>query len=60
VAREVRLLGSKGARVVGRRVPGSEEVLWQVIWDRGLDPATADPDGKVSRTLAELREQTGA
>jgi hypothetical protein len=55
----VDLVRRGGARITARRVPGAEELTWNVVFDPGLDPA--DPE---LRTLAEaaidrVRSSTG-
>jgi hypothetical protein len=52
--------GKAGVRVVARRVPGEDELQWQVVVDSGLDPA--DPRVQVASDAAvsDLRRELGA
>ena len=52
--------GKAGVRVVARRVPGEDELLWQVVVDRGLDPDDARVQAVSETAVSELRRELGA
>jgi hypothetical protein len=52
--------GRAGVRVVARRVPGDDELLWQVVVDRGLDPADPRVQAVSETAVVELRRELGA
>lgn len=52
--------GTAGVRVVARRVPGADELLWQVVVDRGLDPADPRVQTVSETAVAELRRELGS
>ncbi|MCX9189843.1 hypothetical protein C3Y87_00095 [Carbonactinospora thermoautotrophica] len=58
ISQRVRLSGKLGARIVGRRQPGREELLWRVLLDPGLDPDDPLVREAIEHALAELRAQT--
>jgi len=51
--------GERGARFIARRIPGSTDLRWSVVFDAGLDPA--DPALRVvaDEILATLRTSLG-
>lgn len=55
----LRLEGQRGVRIVGRRGLGSDEIVWNLIFDAGLD--TRDPAlrARAGELLTEVRRQTG-
>jgi hypothetical protein len=57
VSRQVKAPGGAAARVVGRRVPGSDALEWQVIRDAGA--AGAEIEERIASALRDLQEQTG-
>ncbi|MDQ1585505.1 MAG: hypothetical protein QOJ90_1838 [Actinomycetota bacterium] len=54
VTRHVRVQGRFGVRVIARRAPGSDELVWQVVVDPGLDPGSGQVQAATSATIAEL------
>lgn len=55
-----RRLAPHGAvRVVGRRVPGQDALLWQVVWLDGTDPADPLLRAQAERIVADLRATLG-
>ena len=58
-SRHVRVQGRAGVRVVARRMPGEQELLWQVVLDRGLDPADPEVRAVGDAAVAELRRELG-
>lgn len=46
-------------RLVGRRVPGEELLTWQVVWQRGTDPADPFLRAQVEAHLDGLRKSIG-
>ena len=59
VSVHVPLTGSAGVRISARRRPGSSDVSWMVLLDRGLDPADPLLQARTREALDELRSQTG-
>lgn len=55
----VRLEGDDGVRIVGRRTPGGDEVVWNLIFDAGLDPHDPEVRAWAERFLVEVQRQTG-
>ncbi|MGE0819314.1 MAG: hypothetical protein AB7O74_11650 [Candidatus Nanopelagicales bacterium] len=55
----VSLTASAGARVVARRVPGSTDLRWSVVFDPGLDPSDPALRAAADAALAELRATLG-
>ncbi len=51
--------GDLGARFVARRVPGSVDLRWSVVFDAGLDPRSPDLRRRADTALAELRTSLG-
>jgi hypothetical protein len=52
--------GRAGVRVVARRVPGEDELQWQVLVDRGLDPADPRVQATSDTAVSDLRRELGA
>jgi hypothetical protein len=52
--------GSAGVRVVARRVPGEDELQWQVVVDRGLDPSDPRVQTASETAVSDLRRELGA
>ena len=52
--------GRAGVRVVARRVPGEDELHWQVVVDRGLDPADPRVRAASDTAVSDLRRELGA
>jgi hypothetical protein len=57
--RHVAVHGSAGVQVVARRTPGSDEIVWQVVVDAGLDPESPVMQEAVGATIAELSAELG-
>jgi hypothetical protein len=55
----ITLSGRAGARVVARRVPGSTDLRWSVVFDPGLDPGDPALRAAADAALAELRASLG-
>jgi hypothetical protein len=45
--------------VVARRVPGADELVWQVVVDRELDPGDARVQAAGETGISELRRELG-
>jgi hypothetical protein len=58
-SRHAAVRGRAGVRVVARRAPGSDELVWQVVVDRGLDPDDPAVQAAGVATIAELRRDLG-
>jgi hypothetical protein len=57
---DVRKLSPAGkVRFVGRRVPGEDLLLWQVVWEPGTDPSDPFLRAQVERTLDGLKKTIG-
>jgi hypothetical protein len=57
---DVRRLEPRGkVRVVGRRVPGVDALLWQVVWLDGTDPSDAALAAQADAHVAALRGSLG-
>lgn len=59
-SRHVPVQGRAGVRVVARRAPGQDDPVWQVVVDRGLDPADPRVDAANEAVIADLRRELGA
>jgi hypothetical protein len=57
--RHTRVEGRAGVRVVARRVPGEDELQWQVVVDRGLDPADPRVQSASEAAVGDLRSELG-
>lgn len=55
----ITLTGKAGARVVARRIPGSTDLRWSVVFDPGLDPADPALRAAADAALAQLRASLG-
>lgn len=55
----VMLTATAGARVVARRVPGSTDLRWSVVFDPGLDPSDPELRAAADAALAGLRATLG-
>jgi hypothetical protein len=58
-SRHAAVRGRAGVRVVARRAPGSDEVVWQVVVDRELDPADPGVQAASEAAIADLRRELG-
>ena len=58
--RHVAIQGRAGVRVVARRAPGEEALVWQVVVDRRLDPADPVVRAAGEAAIADLRRDLGA
>ena len=57
---DVRRLQPTGkVRLVGRRVPGTDALLWQVVWLEGTDPADPALRAQADAHVAALRGSLG-
>ncbi|MCA0328916.1 MAG: hypothetical protein LCI03_03335 [Actinobacteria bacterium] len=59
VQHHAELVGSAGARLVARRIPGSTDLRWSVVFDPGLDPSDPDLRAAADQALADLRTSLG-
>lgn len=59
-SRHVAIQGRAGVRVVARRAPGEEALVWQVVVDRGLDPGDPGVRAAGEAVIADLRRDLGA
>ena len=59
-SRHVPVQGRAGVRVVARRAPGQDELVWQVVHDRGLDATDPRVDELSAAAIADLRRELGA
>ncbi len=59
VQHHAELVGERGARFVARRVPGSADLRWSIVFDTGLDPADPDLRSRADEALAEFRASLG-
>ena len=59
VQHHVPLVGERGARLVARRTPGSDELRWSVVFDPGLDPSDPSLRDQADAALDTLRAALG-
>lgn len=59
IQHHVPLVGERGVRLVARRPPGSDEIIWRVTFDVGLDPDDPGLRAAADAALAELRTSIG-
>jgi hypothetical protein len=59
IQHHVLLDGALGARLVARRVPGSADLRWSVVFDAGLDPRDPELRREADSALVELRTALG-
>ena len=59
VTERVALSGAAGALVIARRPPESDDVLWQVIFDAGLDAGDQRLRADAADAVARVRASTG-
>jgi hypothetical protein len=59
VNEHVRIDGRLGVRIVGRRRPRQDGLVWTMSFDRGLDPDDPWIRGRAEEELERLREMTG-
>lgn len=59
LSQRVSARGRGGATVVARRVPGEEQLSWQIRYDGNADPDDPALSAQVEAMLAELRAQAG-
>lgn len=59
VTEHVPLVGKAGVRIVARR-SADGDLAWQLLFDRGADPADPDVRARAERALEDLRRSTGA
>lgn len=60
VNEHVRIDGRLGVRIVGRRRPAQQALIWTLAFDRGLDPDDPWIRGRAEEELERLREMTGS
>lgn len=60
VNQHVRLIGRSGVRIIGRRVPGSDELAWTLRFDAAFDASDPQVRAMAEAELADLRRQLGA
>jgi hypothetical protein len=51
--------GERGARFIARRVPGSSDLRWSVVFDAGLDPSDPALRTTADEILETLRSSLG-
>jgi hypothetical protein len=59
VNRHVRLVGRSGVRILGRRAPGVDGLLWTLRFDPDLDSADPTLRALADAELADIRQQLG-
>jgi hypothetical protein len=59
VTERVPLAGPLGARIIARRVPGENDVRWQVVFEQGLDPSDPGLRQRADEAIERLKESTG-
>lgn len=59
VSRHVTLPGRGGVRLVARRVPGETELMWEFVFDDGLDPHDPGLRALAEQSLEALRRDLG-
>jgi hypothetical protein len=59
LTRHVPLVGRRGVRVVARRAAGSDELVWHVVPDAGVDPDHPDVRDAVALAVRAAREEVG-
>lgn len=55
----VDLVRAGGARITARRVPGAQELTWNVLFDPGLDPGDPELRARAEAAITALRSSTG-
>lgn len=58
-SRHIPVQGRAGVRVVARRATGEDGLVWQVVVDRGLDPADPRVQAVGETGIADLRRELG-
>lgn len=53
------LAGGYGVRIVGRRKPRGDGVVWNLIFDAGIDPHDPEIRARAEQLLVEVQRQTG-
>lgn len=59
INQHVPLQGNRGVRIVARRRKGRDDVVWNLVFDAGLDVEDPQLRAKADALLAEVRQQTG-
>ncbi len=59
-SRHIPVAGRTGVRVVARRVPGQDELVWQVVVDREFDPADQRVQAAGETGIRALRRELDA
>jgi hypothetical protein len=57
--RHIKLIDSRGATLVARRVRGSDEIRWEVVFDAGVDPSDPEMRARADEQLGWLRDSAG-
>jgi hypothetical protein len=59
LSRHLPVTGRRGVRVVARRQPGSDELVWQVVPDPGIDPNDPQVSARVRAAVQQMRTELG-
>jgi hypothetical protein len=60
LSRRLRVAGRLGVRVAARRQPGSDELVWQAVPDRGVDPDDPALRAGIDAAIREMTTELGA
>ena len=60
LSRRLPVEGRRGVRVVARRQPGSDELLWQVVADPGIDATAPAVRAQVAAVMRSMAAELGA
>ncbi|MEI8080733.1 MAG: hypothetical protein WCI74_02695 [Actinomycetes bacterium] len=59
LSRQVSIVGDRGVRLVARRMQATQDILWFIVFDRGLDPTDPQLLAVAQQELRYLRESAG-
>ncbi len=59
-SRHIPVVGRAGVRIVARRVPGQDDLVWQVVVDRELDPGDERVQAAGETGISALRRELDA
>lgn len=59
LSRHLRVAGSRGVRVVARRQPGTDDLLWQVLPDPDIDATAPDVRAQVDAVMRQMANELG-
>jgi hypothetical protein len=59
LSRRVLVAGTSGVRVVARRQPGSDGLLWQMVPDPGIDAEMPDVRARVDAVVQQMTTELG-